>query len=107
MRFSHASALALSFHLSLAHPTLPSLISSPDRAGVARRHVGDIERFQTASARDAVKGTSASKRKAPVEATVEEEEEEEGNELDISGTLDTPLALEGGDIKQDVTFPAV
>ncbi|KAI0443043.1 hypothetical protein F4803DRAFT_574917 [Xylaria telfairii] len=104
MRFSHASALALSFHLSLAHPTSRSLISSPDGAGVARRYVVDIERFQTASARDTVKGTAASKRKAQAEA--EEEEEEEGDELDISGTLDSPLALQGGDIKQDVTFPA-
>ncbi|KAI0458955.1 hypothetical protein F5B21DRAFT_527764 [Xylaria acuta] len=96
MRFFHASAIALSFHLSSAHPASLSLIPSPDTAGVARPRVVDIQQFQTASARDTVKIT----------ATSEVEGEEEGDEADISGTLDTPLALEGGDIKQDVTFPA-
>ncbi|KAI0474226.1 hypothetical protein F4859DRAFT_83130 [Xylaria cf. heliscus] len=105
MRFSYTSAIALSFHLSLAHPTSRSLIPSPDTARAARSYVVDIQRLQVASARDTVKGTTARKGKAPVDAA-EEEEEEEGNEVDISGTLDTPLTLEGGDIKQDVTFPA-
>ncbi|KAI0527769.1 hypothetical protein F5B22DRAFT_640749 [Xylaria bambusicola] len=33
-------------------------------------------------------------------------EDERANEVDIAGTLDTPIALKGGNIKQDVTFPA-
>ncbi|KAI0542498.1 hypothetical protein GGR58DRAFT_525007 [Xylaria digitata] len=33
-------------------------------------------------------------------------EEENENEVEIAGTFDTPVALEGGDIKQDVIFQA-
>ncbi|GAP85203.2 hypothetical protein SAMD00023353_2201430 [Rosellinia necatrix] len=118
MRFSHASALALSFQLSLAHPSARSrraLIPGPDAASSARPHVVDI-RLPQAAAAAAERGPGKDTPKAvadeekapagPAEEAAEEGEEENEDEVDIAGTLDTPVALEGGDIKQDVTFPA-
>lgn len=125
MRFSRAGAVALSFQLTLAHPTWSArraLVPSPDAAGTLRPHVVDLQGFQADPARDLVKGASvtalrsdeaAAAGKAAEGASGKEgakentEEDEKGDEEDIAGALDTPLALKGGDVKQDVTFPAV
>ncbi|KAI0404092.1 hypothetical protein F4802DRAFT_264410 [Xylaria palmicola] len=109
MRFSYASAIALSFfHSSLAHPASFSgqaLIPGFAGAAVPRDFVVDL---QAGSARGAVK---RSRKAAEGEGEGEGKGEGEGegekeNEEDIKGALDTPLALKGGDVKQDVTFPA-
>ncbi|KAF2971982.1 hypothetical protein GQX73_g1612 [Xylaria multiplex] len=94
MRFSHISVVALSFHTSLGHPTSSSrqsLIPRLNTPGLYPSRVVGIQQVQTSS----IQGTS--------KAAAEEEEENE-NEVDIAGTFDTPVALEGGDIKQDVIF---
>lgn len=54
----------------------------------------------------AVKGpTGKAEGKKRAEGNTGEEEEKVGEE-EIAGALDTPLALKGGDVKQDVAFPA-
>ncbi|KAI1357691.1 hypothetical protein F5Y08DRAFT_333688 [Xylaria arbuscula] len=103
MRFFHFNVLALSLSTSLARPTSLSdsaLAPRLDTVEMNQPRFVQIKRAQTNSIRGVAKNTA----RTPQEG--EEGEEEEEDEVDIAGTLDTPVALVGGDIKQDVTFPA-
>ncbi|KAJ3571436.1 hypothetical protein NPX13_g5380 [Xylaria arbuscula] len=100
MRLFYFNVLAFSLSTSLALPTSlsdSSLAPRLDTVEINQPRFVQIKRTQTNSIRGVAKRT-------PQEG--EEGEEEDEDEVDIAGTLDTPVALVGGDIKQDVTFPA-
>ncbi|KAJ2991604.1 hypothetical protein NUW58_g2456 [Xylaria curta] len=95
MRFSQLSAIALSFQFSLARPTSSSrrsLIPLSDTTEAGRPRVVQLQQVHTGSVKSASKS--------------EAEEEEKENGVEIAGTLNTPVALKGGDLKQDVVYVA-
>ncbi|KAI1812987.1 hypothetical protein GGS20DRAFT_502875 [Poronia punctata] len=113
MRFFNVALLAVGFHLSAALPTSSSLrrrVLSP--GAINAGHFLNLPHVQSTTARSLDVGKAPGdltsspphKAKAPGQEAPAEGEKEGNDEVDSEGAFDTPIALKGGDLRQDTTF---